>query len=145
MPTQINNRELIQLLDTYFMRRQVVGAASGYRVISYGEKGNLVVGSTLLRFYPPKGNWTMLDVRVSVNIAPTGLAAIWDVHKNAAGTIFTTVGNRPTIAIGAFTILSPAPDIIALTDTDYVTFWIDQVGSAVIGADYVIELNLLGV
>jgi hypothetical protein len=87
----------------------------------------------------------MLDVRVSVNTAPTGLAAIWDVHKNAAGTIFTTVGNRPTIPIGAFTILSPAPDIIALTDIDYVTFWIDQVGSAVIGADYVIELNLLGV
>lgn len=76
----------------------------------------------------------------AVNTAPTGAAIICDVNKNGT-TIFTTQGNRPTIAAGAnATSAMPTPNVTALQPGDYLSVDIDQVGSNVAGSDLVVKV-----
>lgn len=72
---------------------------------------------------------------VDVDTAPTGASLISDVNKNGT-TVYTTAGNRPTVAIGAFANTPTVfPDVKAVAAGDYLTADIDQVGSTVAGAD----------
>ena len=73
--------------------------------------------------------------------APTGQAILVDVNKNGV-TLFTTQANRPTIAAAAFQDVSEAvPDVTAIAAGDYLTVDIDQVGSAVLGADLTVNIR----
>ena len=85
---------------------------------------------------------TLTKVRLVVDTAPTGANLIVDVHTgtNAGTTIFTTQGNRPTIAAGSKTGVSVAPDVTAIAEGDEFSVFIDQIGSTIAGADLTIEV-----
>lgn len=65
---------------------------------------------------------------------------IVDVNKNGT-TIFTTQGNRPTVAISGFTSGKVSNmDVTSLADGDYLTIDLDQIGSTVPGADLTVQV-----
>jgi hypothetical protein len=78
-------------------------------------------------------------VRASVGTAPTTQSVIVDVNKNGT-TIFTTQGNRPTIAAGANTDASSTPDVTAFAAGDYMTVDVDQIGTGTVGADLTVQV-----
>jgi hypothetical protein len=89
---------------------------------------------------PIDSTYTVTGVRLMVGTAPSGASIIVDILKNSA-TIFTTSGNRPTIAAGANAGGPGAvPDIPGLVAGDYLTVNIAQVGSTTPGSDLVVSI-----
>lgn len=107
----------------------------------FNTPGQLVVATGLGRFRWPFAA-TILGVTLGIDTAPTGAAVLVDVNKILAATptvrttIFTTQGNRPTIAIGAYgSTIEAVPDITAYALGDFMTVDVDQIGSTVAGSD----------
>lgn len=114
-------------------REQVVLRNVATSVTTFDQPGVLLVavGQGRLRF--PVAI-TLLSVTATAGTAPTGASIKVDLNKNGT-TVFTTQGNRPTIAIGANASADQVPDVTAIpADTD-LTADIDQVGSTVPGSD----------
>lgn len=103
-------------------------------IIVFAQDGTLTVKTGLSRFRFPF-NATILNATAAVGTAPTGASVIVDVNKNGT-TIFTTQGNRPTIAVSTnATTTTPTPDVTTIATGDYLTVDIDQIGSTAAGAD----------
>ena len=98
-----------------------------------------VAGSSRLYL---SGSYTLADYRVSVGTAPTGASLIVDINKNGT-TLFTTQGNRPTIAAGANLGSTTAPAVTTFAAGDYITVDVDQIGSTVAGSDLAVVLRLV--
>jgi hypothetical protein len=77
---------------------------------------------------------TLINVGIALGTAPTGAAFIADLNKNGT-TIFTTQGNRPSIAAAANYAASGTPDVTTWAHGDYITLDRDQIGSTVAGSD----------
>jgi hypothetical protein len=106
------------------------------QIQAFSIPGTLVVAAGAARFRFPFAV-TILGISAAINTAPTGASAIFDVNKNGT-TIFTTQGNRPTIAISAFNTSAEAvPDVTSFNAGDYMTIDVDQIGSTIAGADAV--------
>lgn len=67
-------------------------------------------------------------------VAPTGASIIVDVNKNGT-TLYTTQGNRPTIAIGSNASTTTLPDVLTFAANDILSVDVDQVGSTIAGGD----------
>lgn len=105
----------------------------------WAYSGTLVVVTGQHRLYNDFGYDLYIEsIRASVGTAPTGAAVIVDVNKNGT-TIFTTQGNRPTIAVGTNTVVSAAPNVTLWANGDYLTVDTDQIGSTVAGADLIVQ------
>lgn len=102
--------------------------------------GELYVVSGKVRFYLQR-DYRITAIAVAVGFAPTGASVIVDINKNGT-TIFTTQANRPTIAVGANSDLTSAPDIDTLSVGDYLTVDVDQVGSSFAGSDLTVQIEL---
>lgn len=103
-------------------------------VIPFMRAGTLTTGTGTLAFRAPFA-MTLQHVRLYATTAPTGAAILVDVNKNGT-TMFTTQGNRPTIAISANSeTATTAPDVTAVAAGDRITIDVDQVGSTIAGAD----------
>ncbi len=100
---------------------------------TFSLTGALAVVTGTGRFYFNRA-CTIVSVRIAVNTPSAGASIIVDVNKNAT-TIFTTQGNRPTLAAGANTVLSGTPDITTMAQGDYLSIDIDQIGSTTAGSD----------
>lgn len=89
---------------------------------------------------PVDKTYALTGVRLAVGTAPVGAAILVDVNKGGT-TIFTTQGNRPTIADGA-TSGGPgtAPNVTAVAAGDLLTIDVDQVGSGTAGSDLTVRL-----
>lgn len=111
-----------------------------YRIETFSIPGTLVVGTGVARLYFPRA-CTIINVLASAGTAPTGASLIIDVNKNGT-TIFTTQGNRPTIAAGTNSDTSSVPDVTSIAAGDYLTVDIDQIGSTVAGANAVISIEV---
>lgn len=105
----------------------------------YTWPGNASVNTGALRIYFKRAA-TILNVYASCSTAPTGASLILDVNLNGV-TIFTTQGNRPTIAAAGFTDLTNAPNVTAVAAGDFLTVDIDQIGSTVPGADIIVAIE----
>lgn len=90
------------------------------------------------RWYAPFA-CTIVGVRASVNVAPTGSSLIVDVNKNGSS-IFSTQSNRPTIAASGFTDMADAINVPGLTLGDYLQCDIDQIGSTLPGEDVTVQV-----
>jgi hypothetical protein len=103
-------------------------------------KSGVLTTTTGTQRLPIDGTYTIVGTRLMVGTAPTGSSLIVDVNKNGT-TIYTTQGNRPTIA-AASNAGGPgtAPDVTALAAGDYLTVDIDQVGSSVAGSDLTVSV-----
>jgi hypothetical protein len=84
---------------------------------------------------------TIVDVRASVGVAPTGATAIWDVNKNGT-TIFTTQTARPTIPISGFSSPVAVPAVKTVAAGDVLVLDCDQIGSTVAGTDGVVAVTV---
>lgn len=106
---------------------------------TWSFSGTATVQSGTMRWYNRTGRTlTLVGAWVAANTAPTGATIIADVNKNGT-TVFTTQGNRPTVAIsGNGGGISATPDVTSLADGDYLTVDIDQVGSTVAGSNVTI-------
>lgn len=109
------------------------------KFVSFSISGDLAVESKLHRWYPPYAI-TIEDMVLSVGTAPTGAAILVDVHKSGTS-IFTTQGNRPTVAISGFVDTAAVPDVTAVATSEYLTVDVDQIGSTIAGADAVLTIR----
>ena len=124
-----------------FIPRAVVQTGVGdiAQIATFSHTGTLVVTAGVGRYLLP-GAITVTGVIAAVNTAPTGAAVICDVNKNGT-TIFTTQGNRPTIAATSFaTSVTAIPDITSIAAGDYLSVDIDQIGSTIPGSDLVVQV-----
>lgn len=106
--------------------------------ITYTLPGLSYTSSGRARLYF-SANCTITAVTASVGTPPTGSSILVDVNKNGT-TIFTTQSNRPEITDGGH-FSSEVPNITTLTNGDYLTVDIDQVGSITPGADLVVVVE----
>lgn len=102
---------------------------------TWSRDGDAAVSTGAMRWYNRTGKTlTIHSAWVAAGTAPTGADLIVDVNKNGT-TIFSTQGNRPTIAAGTNGGVADTPDVTTLADGDYLTVDIDQIGSSVVGAN----------
>ena len=114
-------------------------AAAPVQTDGWFYSGTVAVGAGTFRLYNDSGaTRTISLVRATVGTAPTGSSLIVDVNKTGT-TIFTTQGNRPTIAAGTDTDTG-VPDVTTWEDGTYLTADVDAVGSTIAGADLVITV-----
>lgn len=108
--------------------------------VTFSKSGNLSTGTGTLRWYNDLGRAvTIFAVRASVGTAPATQSIIIDVNENGT-TMYTTQGNRPTIAASSNTTDATLPDDTSLADNNYITIDIDQVGSGTVGADLTVTI-----
>jgi hypothetical protein len=112
-----------------------------YTVVAFNVPGTVAVAAGAARIYNDSGRTlTIQAVRSSVGTAPTGQALLVDINKNAT-TIFTTQGNRPSIAAAANTSGKVTNmDVTSWADGDYLTVDVDAVGSGTAGADLTVQI-----
>lgn len=103
-------------------------------VATFTVSGGLSVAAGAIKV-PAGVAWTLTGVRLAVGTAPVGAAILVDVNKNGT-TVFSTQGNRPTIADGA-TSGGPgtAPNVTAVAAGDLLSVDVDQVGSGTAGSN----------
>lgn len=90
----------------------------------------LAVGAGTRRLYNGSGvSRVIVGVVASVSVAPSGAAAVVDLNKGGV-TVFTTQGNRPSVAAGAFVSALAVPDVTAWAAGEYLTVDIDASSSA---------------
>lgn len=97
------------------------------REFVFSYSGSIPTFTGGMRFYV-RDNFTITEVHISVGVAPTGGPFTIDINRSTGGggltTIFTTQGNRPSIAAGQNTDTA-VPDVVTLLAGDYLTIDVD--------------------
>jgi hypothetical protein len=107
---------------------------------AFSKSGVLTTGTGVSRL-PIGAACTVVNVRAMVNTAPAGSAITVDVNKNGT-TLFTTQGNRPSIAAAANASGAAVPDVTALAAGDYLTVDVDAIGSGTAGSDLTVIVTV---
>lgn len=107
------------------------------RGIAYCIAGALT--TSLKAFFTAPCALTVTGGKLEIGTACTGAALICDIHKNGT-TLFTTQGNRPTIADAGTSAAITAPDVTSIAAGDRIELDIDQIGSTVAGSDLSLTL-----
>lgn len=110
------------------------------RAFAWYVAGTQVTGTNFSARYVAPQALTIVKCWLIVRTAPTGAAILIDINKNGS-TIWSTQGNRATIAAGATTGNTTTFNTTALAAGDYLDLDIDQVGSTVAGADLTVVLE----
>ena len=116
-------------------------AVIGDQLFHYHIKGDLATSGKQAIRMPFAGKITF--VTAAVVTAPTGSTAIFDLHKNGT-TMYTTQGNRPTIAIAGTYVTAALPDITTWAAGDVLQLEVDQIGSGTDGADLSVVVGYVG-
>ena len=108
--------------------------------VTFSQAGTLTTGAGVSKMVFPVAA-TILEVQLAVATSPTGADLIVDVHKNGT-TIFTTQANRPRVVDGDADGVgsSASADVTSVSEGQYLTVDIDQVGSTVAGADLTVVI-----
>lgn len=109
--------------------------------LPFGYAGTLTVRTGTSRYPIKGGTFQIQTIAAMVNTAPTGATLIVDVNKNGTS-IYGTQANRPTFAVSATSATVGAHTATTVTDGDYLTVDVDQIGSTVAGADLVVVVRL---
>jgi hypothetical protein len=126
-------------LNTAFQEAGDYATVQATLVLPFAMSGSIFTVTGTMRYRFPVAA-TLLGVSASIGTAPTGASVIADVNKNGT-TIFSTQGNRPTIAAGTNAASETTPNTTSLSAGDYLTIDIDQVGSTVPGSDLVVVVR----
>ena len=112
------------------------------QVFHYHIKGDLntTTGKQAIRM-PFAGKISY--VTAALITAPAGASAIVDLHKNGT-TMYTTQGNRPTIAAGSTYVTATLPDVLTWAAGDVLQIECDQKGSSTAGADLSVVVGYYG-
>lgn len=118
-------------------------AALGRGAFVWSVGGTLAVATNAgIEFAAPYA-LTLTGGYIIAKTAPTAASLIMDVHSGAAAgtTVFTTQGNRPTLAAAATGPTAVvAPDVTSISAGTRLFCAIDQIGSTVAGADVTLVL-----
>lgn len=115
------------------------GTATAAEHIAYQWQDVLQVAAGSQRWYAD-GDYRINSVRASVGSPSAGSSVIVDVNIDGT-TIFTTQGNRPTIAAAGYTATG-TPNVTTLANGSYLTVDIDQIGSGTPGSDLLVQIKL---
>ena len=112
------------------------------QVFHYHIKGDLntTTGKQAIRM-PFAGKISY--VTAALITAPAGASAIVDLHKNGT-TMYTTQGNRPTIAAGSTYVTATLPDVLTWAAGDVLQLEVDQKGSSTAGSDLSVVVGYYG-
>lgn len=110
-------------------------------ILTFSVPGTLAVGVGAARWYAHRP-LTIVNVSLSLGVAPAGASVIFDLNRNGT-TVFTTQGNRPTVAAAGFTDLASVPDVTSIAEGDYLTVDCDQIGSTTPGSHAVLQVHYL--
>lgn len=110
------------------------------RAFAWYVSGTLATGTNQGPRYVVPQAMTIVKVWLIARTAPTSAAILIDINKNGS-TIWSTQGNRATIAASATTGNTTTFNTTALAAGDYLDFDIDQVGSSVAGVDLTVVLE----
>lgn len=116
------------------------GTVSVNRAFAWFVPGTLITGTNNGPRYVAPQALTIVKVWLIVRTAPTGAAILIDINKNGS-TIWSTQGNRGTIAATATAGNTTTFDTTALAAGDYLDLDIDQIGSSVAGVDLTVVLE----
>ena len=105
------------------------------------HKGNLTTGVKEIVRMPFAGK--ISGVTAAVTTAPAGSTAIFDLNKNGT-TMYTTQGNRPTIAAAATSVTATNPDVLTWAAGDRLSVEVDQIGSGTAGANLTLCVSYYG-
>ena len=112
------------------------------QVFHYHIKGDLntTTGKQAIRM-PFAGKISY--VTAALITAPAGASAIIDLNKNGT-TMYTTQGNRPTIAAGSTYVTATLPDVLTWAAGDVLQLEVDQKGSSTAGSDLSVVVGYYG-
>ena len=105
------------------------------------HKGNLTTGVKEQIRMPFAGEITF--VTAALTTAPAGSTAIFDLNKNGT-TMYTTQGNRPTIAAAATSVTATNPDVLTWAAGDRLSVEVDQIGSGTAGTNLTLCVSYYG-
>lgn len=106
----------------------------------FSRSGTLTLSTGTFRLYNDSGSTlTIKAVRASVGTAPTGAAVVVDVKVNGT-TIFASSAARPTIAVSTNTAKVTSFATTSISDGQYFTVDVTQIGSTVAGADLTVQV-----
>lgn len=110
-------------------------------LFAFSYTGTVAVTTGAFRIYNDTGSTlTIKAVRATVTTAPTGASIIVDINVDGT-TIFSTQGNRPTIAISGFTSGKVTNmNTTSIADGSYFTVDLDQIGSTILGANLTVQI-----
>ena len=112
----------------------------GQRYFTLTVSDELVVASGLLRLYNLTDKDLIINkVHLAVNTEPIGAAIIVDINENGT-TIFSTQSNRPQVVVSGYVGETTLIDDPIWTSENYLQADIDQIGSAIAGADLTITI-----
>jgi hypothetical protein len=107
----------------------------------FAAEGDLATTTGAFRWYNDTGKTlTFISARGSVGTAPTSQSILVDINVNGTSIWNATQANRITIAAGTNTDEGGAFDTATITDGQYLTVDIDQVGSGTVGADLTVSI-----
>jgi hypothetical protein len=105
------------------------------------KSGALTVAADVAEYMRTGIKCRIDEVFAHVGTAPTGDTILIDVNDDGT-TIFTTQGNRPTIAISGTDDASGAPDGgTAVAAGSIITVDVDQIGSTIAGSDLTVFIR----
>ena len=116
-------------------------AVIGDQMFTLQHKGNLSTGVKEQVRMPFAGKISY--VTAAVTTAPTGSTAIIDLNKNGT-TMYTTQGNRPTIAVSGTSVTATNPDVLTWAAGDRLAIEVDQKGSSTAGANLTVCIGYVG-
>ncbi len=120
---------------------EVVGAIAAWENLPFAHVGPLVPRVGRSGFPITGGTFAVTAVAARVGTAATGAPIVLDVNKNGVS-IYPTTGAQPTILADATLADAGAHTATTVTDGDYLSIDIDQVGAGVPGADLVVNVRL---
>lgn len=103
--------------------------------------GALSVATNVAAYWQAPYNLRIDEVRCHVGTAPTGAAILVDVNDDGT-TVFTTQGNRPSIAAAGTDATSGAADGgTSVVKDSVMTIDVDQIGSGTAGSDLYVSIR----
>ena len=111
------------------------------QMLTMHHKGALTTGVKQIMRLPFAGKVTY--VTAAVGTAPAGSSIILDINKNGT-TMYTTQGNRPTIAAAATSVTATNPDVLTWAAGDRLSVEVDQIGSGTAGANLTLCVSYYG-
>lgn len=123
------------------LRKVGLTVDASWETCPFSQTGTLTVRTGTSRFPIKGGTFTIQTVAAMVDTAPTGASVIIDVNKNGS-TIYGTQSNRPTIAASGTSATVGAHTATTVTDGDYITIDIDQIGSTIAGSNLTVVIRM---
>lgn len=115
-------------------------------LITCSVSGNVSVASAVGPLRVPNAfgsNLKILGVQAVVGTAPATNPVIVDVNLDGT-TIFTTQGNRPTVAAAATDSGVEVPDVTTWEPGEVLTVDVDAIGSGTVGANLTVTIAVQG-